>query len=304
MKAQLAGILFKAYLKGATVPTLVATDLVLAGGLDVNLSEVESKERDNNTGFFGNQGSIAVSSGCTANFDVELGGSGTAGTAPAWAKLLQPCGMSVVSAGSSVTITPTSNQAHYGAMWYVNDGLVQKMHSCAGGFEIALDNNSVPMIKFDFKAVVGSRAAAGAISGTTSAYKIPQAVSESASTVKIGGAVVACSKFSFKAGVESDYYRTTESEEVIIGGRKSTISLTIRGTNAVLIAHISNAESSEYTTIENVHGTTTGGIFNFNAANCQYKSSKLSFDGDIGVIEMEFDVVPLTDSSDFSLVIT
>ncbi len=69
----------------------------------------------------------------TLSFDCELKGSGAAGTAPEIGVLLRGCGMlEVVSAGVSVTYTPTSTNNESLTIYYYQDGKLKVMLGARG----------------------------------------------------------------------------------------------------------------------------------------------------------------------------
>ncbi len=81
------------------------TDAILCSNLDLTPLDGSSTERDFIRPYFGASGSIRVENFSRLTFDVELAGSGTAGTAPPWGHLLKSCNFSETVTGSAVTGT-------------------------------------------------------------------------------------------------------------------------------------------------------------------------------------------------------
>jgi hypothetical protein len=84
-------------------------------------------------------------------FDVELKGSGTAGTAPALGKLLKACGFGeTVSAGTSVTYKPASSSISSITLGMYADGIHYQMWGCRGDVSLKLEAGKPGMLHFVF----------------------------------------------------------------------------------------------------------------------------------------------------------
>ena len=100
----------------ATDPTIADTDAVLTSNLNITPLDGPTVGRNLNRNVLGNDAQLRVGSFVTVSFDVELAGSGTAGTAPAYSALLLACGMAeTVVASTSVTYDPVSTS--FGSVW-------------------------------------------------------------------------------------------------------------------------------------------------------------------------------------------
>ena len=86
-------------------------------------------------------------------FDVELRGSGTAGTAPRWGALMKACDrLEAVSAGTNVIYTPALTTETC-TIWVNIDGILQKVAGCAGDCEIDLISGEVPYLRFTMSGI-------------------------------------------------------------------------------------------------------------------------------------------------------
>src|SRR6266576_235483 len=73
------------------VPT-GAANAILCKNLKFSPLKVTSEDRAIMRPYYGNSEQIPVSEEMSVTFDVEVAGSGTAGTAPKWAPLIRACG--------------------------------------------------------------------------------------------------------------------------------------------------------------------------------------------------------------------
>jgi len=108
-------------------------------------------ERDIVKSTLGKKKSIFGGTLKTVTFDVEIKGSGTAGTAPDLGVLLEICGFTeTVVAVTSVTYDPESAPASMksGTLWYYQDGLIHKLTGCRGNVTCNLETGNVGMFSF------------------------------------------------------------------------------------------------------------------------------------------------------------
>lgn len=135
------------------------------------------------------------------SFDVEIKGSGTAGTAPEWGVLLQACGMEeTVVAVTSVTYTPTSDPTdHKSVTFYVfEDGLRYKITGARGSFTASLAVANAGKLSFKFTGhLVGP--ADVALAAPTYGSTVPPVVIGAAFAIDSYSAVI--SKFDFDLGI-------------------------------------------------------------------------------------------------------
>lgn len=84
-------------------------------------------------------------------FDVEAAGSGAAGTAPAWGKLLRGCGMSeTITAGTLVEYAPVSGAFESLTARFLLDGVTYVTKGARGNVQLMLDAYGIPKLKFRF----------------------------------------------------------------------------------------------------------------------------------------------------------
>lgn len=92
--------------------TPVATDAVLCGSINISPLEGATVERNIMMPYFGNLGSIRTENYVKISFEVELAGSGTAGTAPKLAPLLKACNFSETLTAAPITATGLTGTAN------------------------------------------------------------------------------------------------------------------------------------------------------------------------------------------------
>lgn len=81
----------------------VGGDALLVRNLNVTPIEADTVSRDLIRPYFGNYEQLLTNTRVSLTFEVEMAGSGTAGTAPRFDSLLRACGMSATTTGTAVT---------------------------------------------------------------------------------------------------------------------------------------------------------------------------------------------------------
>lgn len=94
-----------------TDSTPVGTDALLVRNLSVTPIDASVVTRDLIRPYLGNYEQLLASTRVSLSFEVEMAGSGTAGTAPKFDSLLRACGLAATTTGSAITGTATGGSA-------------------------------------------------------------------------------------------------------------------------------------------------------------------------------------------------
>jgi hypothetical protein len=90
-------------------PTPTATlDALLMSNLNVSPMEMTLVQRNNIKTYLGNNPQVLAAIYAKVSFDIEVAGSGTAGTAPAYDELFRACGLSATTLAAPLTGTATA----------------------------------------------------------------------------------------------------------------------------------------------------------------------------------------------------
>lgn len=143
----------------AKIESAYGSDPTPAGGTDaiqVTNLEVTPIESDNVQaaafqGFIGNstRGTLVANKRVSVTFDVELSGSGTAGTAPAFGPLLKSCGLSeTIIAATSVTYAGVSSSFDSATIYCFYDGTRHKITGARGTVTFNMTAGQFPVASF------------------------------------------------------------------------------------------------------------------------------------------------------------
>jgi hypothetical protein len=105
--------------------------------------------------YFGSSDQLPASSHAELSFDIEIAGSGTAGEAPAWGRLLVACNFTeTVTEGVDVKYAPNSIVVPTPlTLYYYLDGLLHKITDARGSVSFDFTVNAIPKMSFKFMGV-------------------------------------------------------------------------------------------------------------------------------------------------------
>lgn len=132
------------------VPT-GASDAVLVESPSWSNEGARMIERANVKATLGKDQSVFAGSLKSISFEMEIKGSGAAGTPPEMAALLRGCGLGEsVVASTSVTYTPVSTGHESITIYYYSDGILHKITGCRGNVSFNMEAGGVGKASFTF----------------------------------------------------------------------------------------------------------------------------------------------------------
>jgi hypothetical protein len=294
-----------------TAPTFAAGDALLVSNLDITPLDVNLLDRELVLPFFGNREKIVGQRMASVTFDVELAGSGTAGTAPRWGRCLRACGFGeAVSAGTSVTYTPATDNIVGLRLDFNADGNRHLVTGARGTATINLAAGEIPKISFEMMGIYNAVAKGTPVTPTFANQAQPVVVNSQNTT----GVTV----FDFTACMESfNLSLNNETPFRQLAGCATNIPITQRAPSGELSIEAPLAGSgtgekdffalvSDQTLgeIEWQHGQTAGNIVTFNAPTCNLDGPTLGDSDGIMMLNLPFMPIPSSAGNDeFTLVV-
>jgi hypothetical protein len=132
------------------------TDAVQVTDLEVTPIEADNIVAPTLQGFIGNstRSTLVANKRVSVSFGVELSGSGTAGTAPAYGPLLKACGLSeTVVADTSVTYAGVSSNFDSATIYCFYDGTRHKITGCRGTVTFNLTGGQFAAASFEMTGI-------------------------------------------------------------------------------------------------------------------------------------------------------
>lgn len=183
--------------------------------------------------YFGGSETLIGARIAKIRFSTEMAGSGTAGTAPPWGKLLRACGYAeTVTASSRVEYTPVTDAIESLSLRYMIDGIVYTSRGARGTAKLKWNAYGVPMAEWEFTGF-DTWASESAINGTFSDWKIPDVLTDANSAdIKIGssystgavsgGTALVSQGMEIDLGNQVEHMKLLRDESVDIVGRSVT----------------------------------------------------------------------------------
>ncbi|MFM2056041.1 MAG: hypothetical protein RLY71_426 [Pseudomonadota bacterium] len=264
----------------AKIETTIGVDAVPTGAANavlvrnVTLTPLEATNVDRALirPFLGGSEQLVGALSVKVEMTVELAGSGTAGTAPAWDALLQVCGVAGATAAtpSRYEYNPISAALKTATIYIHDDGALHKLLSAMGEVEFTMPVGDIPQIKLSFVAEYGGVTAVANAAPTLTAWKQPQVITDGNSgDVTLGGvyatgAVTGGTAYP-SSGIQSLKFGNQVAFEPLLGGdsvqlsaREVTGSLELDLTAAQEVTFMGTVIANTLQSMSLLHGTTAG----------------------------------------------
>ncbi len=289
------------------VPTGLA-NAILIKNLTVNPIQANMLPRDLIRPYLGNFQNIVSAAYSKITFDVELAGSGTAGTAPAYGALLRACAMSeTVSAGISVTYAPISAAFESNTLYFNIDGVLHKMLGARGSFSLKLSAQAIPTISFTFTGLYGAATDTAAPTVTLTMWQVPMAVNNINTTglTLQGYSGIVLSDLSIDmANAVTFRSLVGGAETVVLTDRKPVGSITFEATTIAAKDWWTSAKTAALGALAITHGTVAGNKVSINAPSVQIDTPGYTDKDGIAMLQAKLVVVPYSGNDELTIVCT
>jgi hypothetical protein len=253
-------------------PTGAANALVVSN-LSINPLNAQNVDRDIIRAYLGGSEQLVGTAYVEAGFDIELVGSGTAGTPPAWGALMRAIGFAeIITAATRVDYVPVSNVFESVTIDWYDDGVLHKLLGARGTASLKMSVGEKPVISFKFVGINGGATAVAAPATTLTAFRVPQIVTDANSgNVTFGGthniatapAIAAGTEYpsqglTIDLGISTPFQALLGGESVEITDRKVTGAVKLDLTAAQEVQFLADVKAATLTTVGMCHGTVAG----------------------------------------------
>lgn len=289
-----------------SVPT-AALNAILCRAFMPEMITADEVSRDFIRPYKGNGGTLTAGVYRKLTCEVELAGSGTAGTAPGWAPLLKACGFAeTVVAVTSVTYDLVSSGEPTLTLYGFIDGIKFIMTNCKGTVSFELNAKSIPVMKYEF---IGAYAAATDTAMPTdtsyAAFKQPLVVGKvNTPTFTFMSVTALASAFSVNLANALAWRELIGAAGPHSPDRKPTGSVTMELPPIATKDWAEAVRTSTTGAAQLIHGTVAGGIIKIDMPAVQPKPFTLQDDQSIAMISMPFDVNPVSGNDELKLTLT
>jgi len=278
-------------------PTAAGTDAVLVRNMEITPLQADAVERELIRGYMGNYDILLANQRVEISFEVELAGSGAAGTAPKWDAIIRACGNSAtVAANTSVTYAPISSSFESCTLVYAVDGVQHKLTGCRGSFAITGEVGQIPVINFTMTGLFNAP--------TDTANPSTTYANQAAPVIFKNGNTTSFTLFSYAGSLQSfsfDQSNTTVYRE-LVGGTKEVL-ITDRRPNGTIVLEaellathnfFTDAIGTSTGTNTFQHGQSAGNIVTFSAPQTDLGSPTYSDSDGIQMLNLPYNATPTT----------
>ena len=289
-----------------SVPT--GTDALLVRNLDITPISGDVVSRDLIRPYLGNFDQLIAQNSVAINFEVELAGSGTAGTAPKYDAILKACGLAAtIVASTSVTYAPVSASFSSATIYFNVDGVLHRLTGCRGSMNMSCAVGAIPTLAFNLTGVYNSPTDTAAPAATYSAQATPLVFRE--------GNTSAFSFFSYSGILQSVDFNLANDlvYRELVGGTKETLITDRKPAGTVMIEAPTIATKDFFTTalasstgnLTFLHGTTAGNRVTFLASQVDVLNPTYQDQDSIMMLSVPYVAIPTTaGNNEFSLAFT
>jgi len=288
-----------------TNATPTGTDAILVeDDLKITPLESETLERKIIQPYFGKKKQLLIRQRVKIEFSVELSGSGTAGVAPKYGKLISSCGFDeTVVADTSVTYSLLSDNADIASVTlaFHADGQKHVATGCRGNMKLTGKVGEIPKLQFEFTGIYTAPTDVSLPTPTYSNQATPLYMSlDNTGDLSINGFGSACLE-EFEIDLKNNViYRELVgcSKQVLITDRSGEGSLMIEA--PLLDDHdfFSDASTSDLGNISFIHGPDLGNSVEIIIPNAQFGAPEYGDSDGIQMLSIPFGMVPTSAGND------
>lgn len=294
-----------------TDPTPTGSDAVQVRNLEITPVESEVLTRDLIRPYLGNSPQLIANTRVVVTFEVEYSGSGTAGTAPRYGRLLKACGFSeTIVASTSVTYAPVSSSFSSVTMYFSLDGVRHIVTGARGTFTVNLNANQIPVLNFTITGQYNAPTDTADPTVTFGAQATPQIFNDTNTTAftLFASSAIPLQSCTLDVGNEVVYRElVNSSKEVSIVNRAGSGTLVTEMVSLATKDFFANAVAGTTGAFSIVHGTNAGNIITLATAAGAMSLGGPTYSEDAGVVmlNLPYTLVPTSSGNDeFTLVYT
>lgn len=282
-----------------STPTGTA-NAILVRNLNITPLNAELVSRDLVRPYMGASEQLLASSYVTVEFEVEMAGSGTAGTAPAYGPLLLACGMAATtSAGVSVTYAPVSASFGSATIYYNIDGVLHKVTGARGNVEINIEVGQIPVFRFTFTGLYNAPTDTAAPAVTYTAFQTPLAAnSDNTSAFSLYSYAAALQSLNINLNNAITYRTLIGAEDVLMTDRQVSGTAVFEAPTVAQKDYWSLALGSTLGNMAITHGTTAGNRVEIASTRAKVNNPSYQDSNGIHMLQAPFNLVPSTAGND------
>jgi hypothetical protein len=301
-------ILAKTEATYGTNSTPAGTDAVLVRNLEVTPLEADVVSRDLIRPYLGNSDALLANPRVRISCEVEMAGSGTAGTAPRFGPLLLACGTAATTvASTSVTYAPVSSAFSSCTILYNVDGVQHVLTGCRGTFTMNCQLGQIPTLQFEMTGIYNNPTDTAQPAVTYAAQATPLIFRDGNTSAFSFMSYSGC-LMSVDFNLANDIvYRELIgcTKEVLVTDRKPAGTVMIEAVTLATKNYFTDALGSTTGNLTFLHGTTAGNRVTFSSPQSDVTQPTYSESDGVQMLSIPYVSLPTTaGNNEFSLAFT
>lgn len=284
-----------------TDSTPAGTDALLVKNLEITPIEADVVSRDLIRNYLGNSPQLLANTRASITFQVELAGSGTAGTAPRYGAILQACGLSeTIVASTSVTYAPVSSSFSSATIYFNNDGIRHILTGCRGTFTMNAEVGQIPTLDFTMVGIYNAPTDTALPTTTYSAQASPLIFKQGNTSAFQFFSYAGClQSVSFDIGNTTVYRELVGcTKEVMITNRASSGTVMLEAPALATKDFFNLAQTETTGNLTFLHGTTAGNRATFTAGQCDISNPTYGDQDGVQMLSVPYVATPTTAGND------
>ena len=285
-----------------------AANAILVRNLEITPLQSDIVQRELIRPYLGNYEQLRAQTRVQVTFEVELAGSGAAGTAPAYGVVLKACGLSeTVSAGVSATYAPVSATFSSVTLYFFQDGIRHVVTGARGSFTLNGSVGAIPTIAFEMTGIYNAP--------TDTALAAPTYANQATPLIFKNGNTTSFTAFGYAAALQSiDLNISNEiiyrelvggTKEVLITDRKPSGTLQVEAVSLATKDYFTTSTGNTLGSITFQHGTTAGNRATLTMAQSDLADASYTDMDGITMLNLPYVATPTAAGNDeLSLVFT
>lgn len=281
-------------------PTGVA-NAILVKNLTITPLAANMVSRDLVRAYIGGFDQLVANQHVECAFEVEMVGSGSLGTAPAYGPLLRACGMSeTITASTKVEYAPISTGFESITLYYNVDGVLHKITGARGSVQLAMATGQIPTFKFTFTGIYNAPTDTALPSTTLTGFKTPLAVNNTNTGAFsfFGVSTLVLSDFNLNVGNAIDFRNLVGAQYAQLTDRQSSGDLTIEGVPMATFNAFTTALGTSYGAISITHGTVSGYKVQIDVSNADIGNPTYEDQNGVNMLKVPFFAIPSSAGND------
>tara|TARA_R110000868_G_scaffold368852_1_gene631980 strand:- start:6673 stop:7602 length:930 start_codon:yes stop_codon:yes gene_type:complete len=255
-------ILHKLEATYATDAAPAAADALVAMNVTFTPLEADEVTRDLMLPYLGSQGVILAGIYARLEFDIEIAGSGAAGTAPAYGSILRAAGLAeTVEEDVSVEYSIVETAVESGSIYFVSDKVQHVMLGCQANVSLTFTPKGIPRFRFTVLGLLGTITDIVAMPAVSMVgWETPLTVSKANTTMSLHGWASIAESLTVDLGNTLTPRFLIGEEEILISNRQSTGTAVVVAGSLATVNWFDRAIERTRGGLALTHGTQAGNI--------------------------------------------